>query len=313
MTSSIDRASSFSKEKLSSLRAEIGALSLPSILSVVTTGSFARNEANSLSDLDFFLLVDNKGMLMDTEYISAIRETIGGIVRKVVGSAPSSEGAFGGFESVEDMLINIGGVYDDNDKITRRILLLLEGEWLSNKELFDETRKRLVCRYVDENIKRENISRFLLNDIIRYYRTICVDFEYKTFEARKGWGIRNIKLVYSRKLLYLSGILCVAETACKDDKRNVVQEIIKESPICRIRSIGGESSKSILNYYDMFLEAISDPEIREELSSIGRDDHGNCTHFTKLKNDAQAMNSEIKSFLMKKYSEKHPIHLALLL
>jgi len=47
-------------------------------------------------------------------------------------------------------------------------------------------------------------SRFLLHDLIRYYRTICVDFEYKTYENGKPWGDRNIKIQFSRKFLYFS-------------------------------------------------------------------------------------------------------------
>lgn len=229
MMEEIDKANRFSYEKVCELRSEIALLGLPRTLSVVTTGSFGRREAHELSDIDYYILVDNRGMVISQDYIYSVKDTIDGIVRRV-GKRPSEGGAFGGFESIEEMLINIGGSKDDNDKITRRILLLLEGDWLFNEELFIKTRRRLLHRYIGNSIKKENIARFLLNDIIRYYRTICVDFEYKTFEARKDWGTRNIKLVYSRKMLYISGIVCVAETADQEDKISVVENLIKEPP-----------------------------------------------------------------------------------
>jgi UTP:GlnB (protein PII) uridylyltransferase len=96
MTEEIAKAEGFSHEKLCELRSEIGSLCLPSTLSVVTTGSFGRKEAHEFSDIDFYRLVDNKGMVINKEYVSAVKDTIDGIVRKV-GKRPSEGGAFGGF------------------------------------------------------------------------------------------------------------------------------------------------------------------------------------------------------------------------
>lgn len=82
---------------------------------------------------------------------------------------------------------------------------------------------------------------FFLNDLIRYYRTICVDFEYKTFEANKPWGIRNIKLIFSRKLIYFSGVLIAAEMYQRSaqQKKKIVKELISLSPVERLRKACG--------------------------------------------------------------------------
>lgn len=55
--------------------------------------------------------------------------------------------------------------------------------------------------------------------LIRYHKTIAVDFEFKTSEDDKSWGIRNIKLLFSRNLLYFSGILVAAESIDKSQAR----------------------------------------------------------------------------------------------
>ena len=52
---------------------------------------------------------------------------------------------------------------------------------------------------------------FLLNDVIRYWRTICIDLEHKVRADNKARDIRLIKLRFSRMLLYASGVLAIGE------------------------------------------------------------------------------------------------------
>jgi hypothetical protein len=82
------------------------------------------------------------------------------------------------------------------------MLLLLEGEWLVNEAGFHSLRREILQRYIGDKMTDHQLSLFLLNDVIRYYRTMAVDYEFKTNEGDKPkpWGIRNIKLVFSRKL-----------------------------------------------------------------------------------------------------------------
>ncbi|MFO1098625.1 MAG: hypothetical protein U1E81_10305 [Xanthobacteraceae bacterium] len=77
--------------------------------------------------------------------------------------------------------------------------------------------------------------------------------------------------------------------------------------------MGASRISSILDYYNRFLAAMADQQIRNELAEIRRDVHSSCSIFAKLKMEAQAMNSEISKFIKSIYDENHPIHLAILL
>lgn len=309
MFPTLEAAERFSSDKMSALRHELEKLRLPSTVAVVTTGSYARREANQHSDLDFFLLVKNNGLMVDQEYVSEIQNTISGIARRTIGKEPSQDGAFGTCEPTDRMVINIGGNLDENAKITRRILLLLECDWISNEVLFDDTRNRLLDRYLDNKIRDDNIARFLLNDIIRYYRTVCVDFEYKTFEARKDWGIRNVKLRFPRKLLYFSGLLAVARTAGTSEKKKILESLIGKTPIARLKETGSPHVDAILQEYEFYLEKVSSEDNRRSLEAIQRRDEGENMLFDQLRDSSHRMSLVMKKLLSDLYPENHPIHL----
>lgn len=68
---------------------------------------------------------------------------------------------------------------------------------------------RAIARAIDTNKKLDKtvkVPRFLLNDIVRYWRTVTVDFvEKQRGQAGHGWGLRNAKLRMSRKLIFATG------------------------------------------------------------------------------------------------------------
>lgn len=255
---------------------------------VVTTGSYARGEASDESDMDYYVIVKNGEYDLSFDEKQIIINTINKYVSKDSGDT----GIFGdnAIESLEYMLKNIGGSADTNIKITRIMLFLLESKALYNSSMYDEVLDKLLNVYV-KNIKKEQITRFLLNDFIRYYRTITVDFEFKTSEIGKSWGLRNIKLTYSRKLIYFSGILCVAKTMDleKDEKIKVLKEMFNITPLDRIEVIVNNSQykEKFFASYNNFLKEISLPKTRKSLNSILTMESERNDEYTKLKENSK--------------------------
>ena len=154
--------------------------------------------------------------------------------------------------------------------MTHRILFLLEGEWLYNKEGLRDFRREILKRYIREEMSDHQLALFLLNDVIRYYRTIAVDYEFKVTEG-KPWGIRNIKLIFSRKLLYASGLFSVAMTAdrAREDKIGILEDLFELPVMERMISICGRSRmEAVLNSYNRFLEKLEDSDTREHLVNL---------------------------------------------
>lgn len=178
---------------------------------LLINGSLARKEVSKYSDFDAVLVGrDLQGSIANRpkELWKAGQEAAG-------LKDPGSTGTFGvdSYLLFDSIVENIGGHNDDNKKITQRMLIILESIPFGNTKIYDSLLDSILLRYISDSITNHQLGLFLLNDIIRYYRTICVDFEFKTHEEGKDWGLRNIKLVYSRKIIYFAGLLMCAELA----------------------------------------------------------------------------------------------------
>ncbi len=309
----ITSAREFSNQKLNVMRQLLTQQSGLDDLVLGTYGSYARREASPQSDLDFFVICRTSQQIEATKRLV---EPLTAQLVSIAGREPSKDGAFGDVEDLETMLSNIGGNDDHNSKITRRILFMLEGEWLCNQEFFDEVLTALLSRYVRDNITSHQFALFLLNDIIRYYRTICVDFEFKTVQDAnpKPWGTRNIKLVFSRKLLYFSGILIVAETAQRSyaEKIKVLKTLLSMPVIDRITTVCGPRSLQALLLYDQFLEQLSQEEVRKSLDAVSEANRLS-EPFRSLKDQGHHFTWRLMSLLRETYDSSHPIHRALVL
>ncbi|PBB25076.1 hypothetical protein CK227_16395 [Mesorhizobium sp. WSM4308] len=172
----------------------------------------------------------------------------------------------------------------------------------------------MLERYISDQITDHQLGLFLLNDIIRYYRTVCVDFEFKTEEDGKPWGIRNIKLVFSRKLIYFSGLLICAETAQRSalEKRMICERLMRLTPIERVLSVLGEDSFEPLMYYDRFLAKMAEPGIRNKLEREDKDALKKSELFRSLKNDGHHFSMSLRSAFVRHYDGSHPIHKAIM-
>ncbi|WP_261336938.1 hypothetical protein [Rhizobium leguminosarum] len=234
------------------------------------------------------------------------------LVSSIVPIDPSPGGPFAKNVLRADLLKNVGGEHDTNEKLTRRLLLMLEGEWLTNKDEFEALRKELISLYVRATPRDHQLALFLLNDIIRYWRTMTVDYMYKTTEDTKPWGIRNIKLIFSRKLMYASGLFSVGLTADKSEqaKLDVLTEMLSMPALDRIMEIcGGNEAKKIGKSYDFFLQYMEVAENRNILKGVKERDHDDPV-FREIKNEGHNFTRALLSAFESTFHSTHPIRRA---
>jgi hypothetical protein len=186
------------------------------------------------------------------------------------------------------------------------MLLLIESIEL-NDPAIDRPRSRLLRgilqRYFEEEPRfpeKKFFPRFFLNDVVRFWRTMAVDFAAKTHErGPRSWALRNIKLRFSRKLLFVTGLLLCYETTLfpKSDLLSPGEEellfdearpefsstehCLQASALtplellaraCLSLEIPSTVCEQIFSAYDGFLAILADKEARSHLTTLNFED-----------------------------------------
>ena len=264
---------------------------LPEEISLVVFGSLARKEFTDGSDVDWKLLVDG---VADTQHLELALDFKQKLKDEDI-KQPGQEGTFEGLAFSHDIIHKIGGGDDTNNNTTQRILLLLESESIGTAIVSERVIKGVLKRYIaeDHRTTMPKVPRFLLNDIVRYWRTMAVDFGYKRRQRQgKGTALRTIKLRMSRKLIFSSGLL--ACFACEIDKKlgselslikddnelsnqiiNYLFNILRQPPLDILASIvlshgNGlySPAQKVFDSYDKFIGLINDHGNREHLEKL---------------------------------------------
>ena len=238
-------------------------------VAVVLLGSWGRGELTSGSDDD--VLVVTTG---------ARRPGLRPAMHELAPAFGGPSGAQGTFDDVVTVeeLATIGLQEDSNRVLTRRMLVLLESAPLLGPEVHRDVLARLLDGYLGGERRDRRPPRFLLNDVVRYWRTVAVDFEAKARAGDDGkWALRHAKLRTSRTMLFAGGLLPLLEChhVTADDAPALLLGELLQPPTDRIaaaflRYEAVDAGVRTLGAYDRFLALLDDPERRAVLEGLPR-------------------------------------------
>ncbi len=183
---------------------------------IFAAGSLGRYETGSRSDLDVFLVADKESRDPKTKSVSNLREIeiLAELIRvndELVLPEFSGDGRFLKIHELDDIVDATGdSSRDDSENLfTTRLLLLLESKSLFNDRLYKFAIERVVRNYYRDGTDRNDFKPlFLLNDLLRYWRTLCLNYERdRTLE--RPWWKRNLNLKFSRKMTVFSTVLAI--------------------------------------------------------------------------------------------------------
>ncbi|WP_192498656.1 nucleotidyltransferase domain-containing protein [Ornithinimicrobium pratense] len=297
--SNISAAKALAGRRIDQARAALGS-SQEEGLDVVAFGSLARQEVTRESDFDYLVLATNLPEDLETaaNLLTKANELRRswfieeGMTEKEV-PGPGASGVFGRAVGAFDLIDQIGLQQDTNHSLTRRMLLLEESVSLMNQDVYDSVIQTTLRRYLTVGSTRpDKVPRFLLNDVVRYWRTISVDYQAKAREGIDSSGLRYLKLIIPRKVLFagtaMSLLLCGREgfhTAEVPD----LQDQVRMPPIDRL--VQGypvapppvqDAMREVLSVLDTYLGCSGNPEWRSLVKQGRRGADANPPEFLAM-------------------------------
>lgn len=240
---------------------------------VYATGSFGRGEASQFSDLDLFIVggsVDGRRALGNLDEI-CIKADLVEATRQLRIPDFSGDGEYLVHYAVTELVGALGTPRDDaNNTFTARLLLLLESRPLIGEDVYAQAIDDVIAAYWRdfEDHKKEFIPAFLSNDILRLWRTFCVNYEASTHtdppEKKAKRKLKNYKLKHSRlltcysALVYLLAVFRSRKTVTPQDAR----EMVRLRPTERLEYLlqqrefrsAHEKIRELIAHYERFLE-----------------------------------------------------------
>jgi hypothetical protein len=285
----ITAAREHTRARVAALREALGHETLAEGLSICVFGSWAREELTPGSDDDWAILAARPLATEDPDVALAMD-----FAERHLGAgdrAPGSQSVFGVPFDLAGLVDNVGLDADTNTNLTRRMLLLLESRELAGT-VHDEAWRLVLDRYLNYGVKDFRPPRFLLNDLTRYWRTICVDFEGKHKDTQGNdpkWVSRNAKLRTSRKLLFAGGLvpILLCHLHDHDAMPGFLATWLKAPPLDRLAAAflwaDAESEGArALNAYDRWLAIQLDDAARAELKTLRHDTRRDSALFQEI-------------------------------
>jgi hypothetical protein len=268
---------------------------------VYATGSIGRGEMSAQSDLDIFIIRD-KAIASPLTNLNEIR-----LKARLIEAARnlkfpdfSGDGEYVmSYDIQEDFIKKLGTRKDDyHNVLTARLLLVLESQSILGDDVYKQAIDKLLSVYwrdYDKNSKHF-LPVFLTNDILRFWKTLCLNYEERTSESNIGKRrLLNYKLKYSRLLTCYSGVLYLLAVLVRDEgtvSTVAAVEMVRCAPTKRLEFVarlGGDVEsgvQAILDNYAQFLKVcetnkseleakFTEPEFKkarfEEAKAFGND------------------------------------------
>ena len=272
---------------------------------IVLCGSIAREECSFQSDCDYYILQNGASPHTTRKLIEAMER----VEKDFPIGERGGQNVFSEIVVAANLYESIGLESDTNANMTRRILLLSESKPVTlgttHTTVIDNILERYCADYLPPNRSKGSpakVPRYLLNDLVRYWRTMAVDFGTKRWRGSDS-NLRLAKLRITRKILFAGPLATVLLTDQKIKTNDHLKSYLKKSlvapPLAQIAKhvdlMSKESQRAmkvLLQNYDQFIGILSGDK-RDVLKCIS----GDSKSREELKEQCQVMGDNIQSSL----------------
>ncbi len=285
----------------------------PRVRTIAAAGSLGRMEAaKGISDGDLIVVLreDIKAGSQDAvEAYDAVWKQLESLREDF--DKPKPTGLFGEPTTQAQLLNEMGDAKELLNVFGRRLLLLLETQPVYCEQEYDALINAVLERYAEGYVKNDSKKEWtlLINDLIRYFRSLAVNYQWDFERDKDKWLLRNIKLRHSRTVMY-SGLLFLLGEASKERKNKVdwLKDKLAYTPLERLAWVYQENSDwsffRVAGCYNTFLNALNKPELRQKFNIDPDEDKTEYARryeipeFSALKANSDALSAELLRFVL---------------
>lgn len=250
-------------------------------LVIFCAGSLGRGDIGELSDLDLFIITKelhpcNLFELLVTGKIVEVND-------KLHYPPFSNDGTYLKLHTVKNLCAGTGSRWDDHQNLfTARLLMILEGQAVFNEKVYEECLDKIIGNYFRDELGHQPFKPiFLLNDIKRYWCTMCLNYE-EIRAGHKPWRKKNINLKFSRMLTIFGTILPLIAKPL--DSKAKMLLLCKLNPLERLAfGLDALEDKKITKRFEAFLQ---DYESFLRWKDVPEDELEFQLHHSRLKQNA---------------------------
>ncbi|MDB5334906.1 MAG: hypothetical protein JWN70_525 [Planctomycetaceae bacterium] len=301
----------FSQSLLREISSALAAADLsPEIVTVGIAGSLARMEATAESDCD--LVVVLRGEVSPESEVGA--RAFAGVWKALALlqlEAPEKAGIYAAPVSISQLLDSqtLGKVSEEQRVFGSRILFLQELQPVWGDEAFRELTRGIVERYASQYVAVDQSKQwsYLLNDLVRYFKSLCQTYMFGELANDTRWRLRNLKARHSRLLIYVGLLFLLGESSrTTERKQDWLAERLTWTPAERLAALyaeyGDDQFGTLAECLNRFVAAMSTPGFRESLSETLDPDSPLAREsnpaFAKMKENADEFLSELLRFAL---------------
>ena len=265
----------WSWERLTRMRACLADLPrrAPEVAAVAVSGSLGRLEAGPYSDGDLIVVLSSEASseLDRTAGVTAVWDALAPLNLP----RPQANGIFATAVTRAELCdpASRGRVVEDRALFGKRIQLLLDTQPVHGPDAYAGLVTAVIERYAAGFVAHDATKEwvYLLNDLVRYFRSLCLEAQWNFSPQGGGWYIKSLKLRHSRVAMYAGLLFLLGECSReKNDKVGWLTARVHRTPLERIAEVyrGRQDPhfNRVASAYDRFLAGMNDPSTRAALA-----------------------------------------------
>jgi hypothetical protein len=283
---------------------------VPEVETVAVSGSLGRLEAGPHSDGDLIVVLADK--VPPGPARTAVMPAVWDALAPLGLPQPKGTGIFTTPVTRPELCdtASLGQVVEDVGIFGKRIQLLLDTQPVFKPPTCAAVLRAVVQRYATGFVARDPSKEWvhLLNDLVRYFRSLCLEAQWNFSQQRGGWYLRNLKLRHSRVLNYAGLLFLLGECSReKSDKVGWLIDRLSLTPLERVAEVYRARSETgferVASAYELFLKRMHDPATRSELAAAAPAtaqelSSGGPPVYAELHANSRALIGELVRFLL---------------